>query len=388
MKQSAKLLFVFILLFALSALSNAQDGSVVKTKSFNVDKGGVLNVAVSSGDIFISTWNKNEVGIKIKADDNDILNNISTTLAGNTVKIKSDRSNHWNWSGNVSIFINIPTDFNTEINTMGGDVRQTGDLKGTATIFTAGGDVTIGNVTGRTTLKSNGGDITTGNIGNDLNLSTNGGDVRTGIINGKANINTMGGDITIKSAGSSTNVSTMGGDINIGNIGGKAQIKTMGGSIEVGKVSGNASINTYGGDISLSGAKGSIDATTYGGGIRMTNLIGSVNADTKSGDVYIELNPSENGASKIKSMNGNVTLYLPANAKVYVSATVLARHYNKYEDEKDLSDLIRSDFGTQSQLLTQDRKGDKIITKYSINGGGNSNIEIYTVNGTIEIKKK
>jgi hypothetical protein len=387
MKQSAKLLFVFILLFAFSAVSNAQDGSVVKTKSFNVDKGGTLNVTISSGDISISTWNKNEVGIKIKADDNDILNNISTSLVGNTVKIKSDRSNHWNWSGNISIFINIPSDFNTEVNTQGGDIRQTGDLKGTATIFTAGGDVTLGNVTETASIKSNGGDITTGNIGNDLNLSTNGGDVRTGKINGKANISTMGGDINVKSAGNKINVSTMGGDINIGNIGGNAQIKTMGGSIEVGKISGNASVNTYGGDISLSGAKGSIDATTYGGSIRMTNITGSVNADTKSGDVYIELNPSDNRTSKIKSMNGNVTLYLPANAKVYVSATVLARHYGQYED-KDLSDLIRSDFGAKNQLLTQDRKGDKIITKYSINGGGNGNIEIYTVNGSIEIKKK
>ena len=61
----------------------------------------------------------------------------------------------------------------------------------------------------------------------------------------------------------------------------------------------------------------------------MTNVTGSVNADTKSGDVYIELTPSGNGSSKIKSLNGNVILYLPANAKVNIMATVLARHYNR-----------------------------------------------------------
>lgn len=387
MKQSAKLLIVFTLLFVFSAVLKAQDGSFAKAKSFNVSAGGTLNVAVNSGDISISTWNKNEVSIKIRTDNNEDLENISTTLEGNTVKIKSDQRGRWGWSGKVSIYVSIPVEFNTEINTQGGDVRQSGDLRGTAAIFTAGGDITLSGVSGKTSLKSNGGDITTGDIGSDLSLSTNGGDVTTGMVRGKANISTMGGDIRIKGAAQSINVNTMGGDINIGKIDGKAEIKTMGGSITLGNISAGGSINTYGGDITLSGAGGDIDATTYGGSIQMKNINGSVTADTKSGDIYIDLNPPSGSTSKLKSLNGNVTLTLPADAKVNITATVLARRFGRH-DREELKDQIRSDFGTQNQLLTQDRKGDKIIAQYSINGGGNGIIEIYTVNGTITIKKK
>ena len=391
MKKSYLILKIFAFLFCLSALTNAQNNTGISqntpgTKSFNVKKGGTLNVSITSGDVRVTTWNKNEVNIKIDSNDKEDINSIKATLDGNTVTVKNNYSNSWGWSGDISLRISIPSDFNTEIHTQSGDVRQTGSLQGTTNIFTAGGDIRVGDVSGKTILKSNGGDITTGNIGNELILSTNGGDVRTGTVSGKTNISTMGGSINVSKAGEDLHAQTMGGDINIGNVEGTVDLKTMGGSIGLGKVSGNVTMNTYGGDLSLSGATGDVEATTFGGSIRLNNITGSVNADTKSGDVYVELNPSGNGSSKIKSLNGNVVLYLQANAKVNIMATVLARHYDRY-NENELMNLIHSDFESKN-LLTDDRRGDKIVAKYSINGGGSYNIEIYTVNGSIKIKKK
>ncbi len=391
MKKSYLIIKIFALLFCLSALTNAQNNTGISqntpgTKSFNVKKGGTLNVSITSGDVRVTTWNKNEVNIKIDSNDKEDINSIKATLDGNTVTVKNNYSNSWGWSGDISLRISIPSDFNTEIHTQSGDVRQTGSLQGTTNIFTAGGDIRVGDVSGKTILKSNGGDITTGNIGNELILSTNGGDVRTGTVSGKTNISTMGGSINVSKAGEDLHAQTMGGDINIGNVEGTVDLKTMGGSIGLGKVSGNVTMNTYGGDLSLSGATGDVEATTFGGSIRLNNITGSVNADTKSGDVYVELNPSGNGSSKIKSLNGNVVLYLQANAKVNIMATVLARHYDRY-NENELMNLIHSDFESKN-LLTDDRRGDKIVAKYSINGGGSYNIEIYTVNGSIKIKKK
>ena len=391
MKTSYLILKTFVILSFLPALINAQGNTGISqntrgTKFFNVNKGGTLNVSITSGDVRVTTWNKNEVNIKIDSDDKEDINNIKATLDGNTVTVKNNYSNSWGWSGDISLRVSVPSDFNTEIHTQSGDVVQTGSLKGTTTVFTAGGNIKVGDVSGRTTLKSNGGDITTGSIGDELTLSTNGGDVRTGTVGGEINISTMGGSINVSKADKDLSANTMGGDINVGNVGGTVDVKTMGGSIGLGKVSGNATMNTYGGDLSLSGANGDVEATTFGGSIRLTNVTGSVNANTKSGDVYIELTPSGNSSSKIKSLNGNVVLYLPANAKVNIMATVLARHYDRY-NENELMDLIHSDFESKN-LLTDDRRGDKIVAKYSINGGGSNNIEIYTVNGSIKIKKK
>jgi len=384
MKKSGILLVVFILLIGLSVLTNAQDGSDIKTKSFNVKKGGTLYVNLTEGDVKISTWDKNEVYIKIKSDDRKKISGISLTLEDNTVKISNRDGGGWGWSGDITVNVSIPSEFNVEVNTQSGDVSQTGNLKGTATVFTAGGDIRLQGVTGKTVLKSNGGDITTGNIGDDLLLSTNGGDVNTGYVSGITNIKTMGGDITVTTASKDLIVTTMGGDINIGNVGGKAEVKTMGGSISVKKISGDAIIDTYGGDISLSGATGNIEATTYGGNIRMSNISGAVNLDTKSGDIYLELNPSENNNSKIRTMNGGVRIYLPSNTKATINATVSGRNYNEYRDRKP-GNTIRSDFEAKS--FTSNDRRDKIEAKYILNGGGKT-ITIISFNGNIEIRKK
>lgn len=393
MKKSNLTIKTFGILFCLSLMINAQsntglsqNNSGSKTKSFNVNKGGTLDVQISTGDIKIAVWDKNEVNIKIASEDKEDINGINATLENNTVKIRNDHSSWGGLSGDISLTINIPSDFNVDINTQSGDIIQNGSLKGTANIFTSGGDIKTGDVSGQTNLKSNGGDITTGNIGDELTISTNGGDVRTGVVSGKLSINTMGGSINVNKADKDLNVNTMGGDINVGNVGGTADVKTMGGSIGIGKVSGNANINTYGGEISLSGATGNIEANTYGGNINLKNINGFVNADTKSGNIYIELNPS-GGNSKIKSLNGNVVLYLPSNAKVNVSATVISRPYNKNDETKEMMKLIHSDFETIN-LSTVDLRGNKIIANYAINGGGKNYIEIYTINGSIQIKKK
>jgi Toastrack DUF4097 len=392
MKKSNLPLMLFAVMFGLSLMINAQDNTGIsqnntaaKSKSFNVNKGGTLNVQITSGDIKITTSDKNEVNIKIASEDKEDINNITATLENNTVKIRNNYSSWGGWTGgDISLNISIPSEFNIDINTQSGDVTENGNLKGTATIFTAGGDIMTGDISGRTNLKSSGGDITTGNIGSGLQLSTNGGDVKTGSVGGKAEINTMGGSINVVSAGKDLVANTMGGDISIGNVGGTADVKTMGGSVGIGKVLGNTNINTYGGDISLSGARGKIDANTYGGNINLKDIQGSINADTKSGDVYIELNPSGDANSNIKSMNGNITLYLSANAKANIHATIVGRGFNKYMD-KNPENMIRSDF--ESKTFVNEDKSDKIEATYVINGGG-PKIDLYSVNGSIEIRKK
>jgi len=382
MKKSILITTIFSFMFFSSLQVNAQDNADTKTRSFNVNKGGTLNISLNAGDVKITTWNKNEVSVKIVSEDKEEINKIFSSLENNTVKISNKGNWGWGWTGDLIIYVSIPSEFNTEIKTQSGDVSQKGYLKGRANIFTAGGDITIEDVSGQTVLKSNGGDIRTGNVDDDLTLSTNGGDITTGNVKGKTIISTMGGSINVKNSGKDLNVNTMGGDIKIGDVGGKAEIKTMGGDISVKNISGNGSISTYGGDITLSGAKGLIEATTYGGDIRMNNITGSVKLDTKSGDIYLELNPSGNNQSEIKTMNGGIKLILPANAKAEIKATARDRGFGKYNNSDQ---NIISDFDSKT-FVTDDRKNETQVT-YLINGGGNG-IELFSINGTIEIRKK
>jgi hypothetical protein len=58
-------------LFAISQACAGEEGT--RSKSFNVSKGGTIEISTSVGDIRISTWEKNEVYVNIEGlDDEDI----------------------------------------------------------------------------------------------------------------------------------------------------------------------------------------------------------------------------------------------------------------------------------------------------------------------------
>ena len=101
-------------------------------------------------------------------------------------------------------------------------------------------------------------------------------------------------------------------------------------------------------------------------------------ATTAGGDIYVELDPTNAGRSELETAGGDITLYLPAGAKVTIEARI------KIRDRWDEDDYeITSDFKAESQ----DRDKREVTARYVINGGGKV-ITIETVNGDIDILKK
>jgi DUF4097 and DUF4098 domain-containing protein YvlB len=190
----------------------------------------------------------------------------------------------------------------------------------------------------------------------------------------------MGGEIRLRDVESGLEVKTYGGEIEIGDIGGDADVVTYGGDIRVENVAGSAVLDTYGGDIRLSSASGMVDVNTYGGDLTLYNITGSVDAKTAAGDIYVELNPSGKGRSRIETSNGSVELVLPASAKADIEAEISVKGYrNNYRDFE-----IKSDFETVDNGESRSKK--EIFAIYKLNGGGEK-IYIKTVNSNIEIRK-
>ena len=360
-------------------LQKSNDPQGESTKSFTVSKGGKLYVNVNPGDIKISTWDKNEVVVKVRGVEESELKNVSMTLSNNTVTVKYNPE--WGWSDDVEFMFNIPVQFNVEAKTSGGDVKISSSITGEVEISSMGGDVSVQNVNGKATLSTQGGDVNTGNISGSLSLKTMGGDVKVGNVSGDyAKVTTMGGEITIGKVSSGINAVTYGGDIKIDGIGGDADIETMGGDISLKDIKGKVTMETKGGSITVKNCIGSLKANTYGGELDLRGISGSVDANSMSGDVYVEMNPSSGSKSRISTMNGEIELRLPSNAKADISAEI--KGYGNWKYMKD-EYSIDSDFPAKAST---GESGKKITGEYTVNGGG-ATIILKSTNGSIKIKK-
>ena len=379
-RQTSSFLATFLVVvpLLLSFIGFVEDDG--RTKSFNVGKGGTLEVTVDGGDIRINVWDKNEVLVKAEGLDESDLRRLEMTQSGNDVRVEL-RSRWSSHSGHSRFDITVPSQYNANLHTSGGDIDVRGTMNGTVKGSTSGGDVTLGNVTsGRVDLSTSGGNMRTGDIQADIRLSTSGGDIELGSVGGEANVNTSGGNIRVKSVGKSLKANTSGGNIDIGDVGGEAKVSTSGGDIKVRKVTGSATLSTSGGDIELGGASGSVKAHSSGGNLNLENITGSIDGSTSGGDVTAELRPTGKGRSKLSSSGGEITLSIPEDAKATVEATIRIQGWGRHDNEYTVHSEFKAD--------TYDKRGDpdEIRAVYKLNGGGEL-IELRTVNSDINIKK-
>ncbi len=362
---------LFTLTFALAS----EEGS--RSKSFNVSKGGTVEITTSVGDIRISTWEKNEVYVNIEGLDDEAIGQVKMSQNGNVVRV-SYRTRWGDGSGHARFNVNVPSQFNLDLNTSGGNLEVKGGLSGKIDGSTSGGDIKLGNVfSGPVNVSTSGGNITTDKLEGEGHLKTSGGDIHVGSVNGSLYVNTSGGNIRVEAVSKTIDAKTAGGDIIIGDVGGEARISTSGGNVDVGKVSGKATLNTAGGDIELKGAGGKVIARTSGGDVKLQNIIGSIDAKTAGGEVEAELIPSGKERSRLSSAGGDIRLYIDEKSKVTIEATIRLEGLNIFKHY-----VVKSEFPKESYETNE----DEINAVYKLNGGGEV-VELSTSNSNIEIHK-
>lgn len=130
------------------------------------------------------------------------------------------------------------------------------------------------------------------------------------------------------------------------------------------------SVETVNGDVSISGVSGKVVAESVNGDLDISDLEGDVELATVNGGVDADFTKCE-GQQKIKAetVNGRVTITLPEDADVRVSADTLNGGING------------RDFGleTDKGFVGSDLNGDI--------GDGSASLNVDTVNGSIKIRK-
>ncbi|MCY3553685.1 MAG: DUF4097 family beta strand repeat-containing protein [Gemmatimonadetes bacterium] len=306
---------------ALTEDQNRATGN--RTETFQVERDGRLDLNTRAGDITISTWSKNEAVVNVQGVPASGADDLRIRYEGGILRVDYD-SRRWsmNRSRGLRFKIDLPSDFDLDLRTGGGDIEVVGNLGGDVRSHTSGGDVTLRDIGGDVELTTSGGDIRVGTVGGDVHLQTSGGDIRVEKASADLDVQTSGGDIRIGHVGNELEAQTSGGDITIEYVGGKSRIRTSGGDIEIGELLANARITTSGGDIELRDAKGELQVKTAGGELELLNVTGSIDARTAGGEILAEITPEGSKGSSLISAGGDVVLYVDPEAKATIEARI------------------------------------------------------------------
>lgn len=264
MKSKNYLLFtrfalVTSVLLTLGFLSNLNAGELrtIQEKTIPTSPGKKLELSTSSGDVYVSTWDRPEVYVKISGNKraHDKMH-FMIDEGENGVKVLG-KSNSWFWFGwnvlYVKYEIKLPKSYSAYVKTSGGDIKIY-DLNGSIKFETSGGDINLVNTSGYTDLSTSGGDIKLENTKGDMKMETSGGDIQVRNFDGNLKASTSGGDMTLEGKGGRVEASTTGGDImlNFSDTNYGIDLETSGGDITVkvpGSFQASADLSTSGGEI-------------------------------------------------------------------------------------------------------------------------------------------
>ncbi|MGA3287736.1 MAG: DUF4097 family beta strand repeat-containing protein [Bacteroidota bacterium] len=362
MKKLLVFLMMNLVVASLSvAWKSSDDASDYQSKSFTVQKGGLLTVDVEPGAVRIESSSKDEVVVEAEGIDERHPDRLVMSQSGNDVTVKYRDSRH-----NVDrlVFtIKVPSKYNVNIQTSGGSVKQNDVLTGDFQAETKGGSIKIEHIVGKVDVETGGGSIKVEKVEGDAIMQTGGGSIETGLITGILNAKTGGGSITLRETG------------------GKVTASTGGGSVTVENAKEWIDISTGGGSVHVRGAKYGAKIKTGGGSIEMEDAVGLVDASTGGGSIKCELTPGSTGNSTIRTGGGEIQLALPENAKAIVEATINLNH-RWWRHHKKCT--IHSDFKADTYENKED--DDHIYAVYTLNGGGPT-ITLETSDSDIEILK-
>lgn len=264
MNKGKLVFFVFILLMSsLGCVKVSYDTAddnlmVLHEKSFPIAQDKLFKLTASSGLIQVTSWDKDEVYIKVSGNEKAKEKVDFTFNNGSEIieVIAKTRNSFLNLSFNnhkMKFEVKVPRRFNTEMKTSGGDI-YIDNIQGKQFIKTSGGDINARNLTGSFNAGTSGGDFKLDKISGQIKISTSGGDIEMKNFNGDVDASTSGGNIRLTGSDAKIVAHTSGGNINVDYTGENKgiEVSTSGGSISFilpSDFNASANFSTSGGDI-------------------------------------------------------------------------------------------------------------------------------------------
>lgn len=291
-------LFSFITTF--QTLKAQTDMDLYQEKTFPTSYGKTFTLGAVSGDSKITTWDREEISIKVYANreaQDKMKFEFKTDDSGIKLEEDAKDKNDRNAYKNIKIRyeISMPRRYNTTIATASGDL-DLGSLEGNVKYTSASGDINSSGVTGNVKISTASGDINLSSVTGETEISTASGEINCSSLAGDITASTASGDIVLSGNRGALEISTASGDITINYSGSNlgTKLSSVSGDIHFnysGDFAADLKANTLSGDIELAGnitahdpserKRKNIEAKINGGGERL-------NCATVSGDINIK----------------------------------------------------------------------------------------------------
>ena len=265
--MSKAVLFIMSILISAFTFSCARNHTyfgddnlpLLQEKTFQISPGKTLELSTSGGNVEISTWDKNEVHVKIYGNERakskvEFIFNNSEDRVEVTAKTRNSFLGFGNSGIKMKFEVMVPSNFNPRIHTSGGNIKLA-DLNGNPELKTSGGNISVRNTSGNIRTNTSGGEIEVEKISGNSRLSTSGGNISVKDFTGDLDVNTSGGNIHLQGRDSKIHAETSGGDIHLEYMGQNQGIdlRTSGGNVSIelpADFNASAYLSTSGGRIS------------------------------------------------------------------------------------------------------------------------------------------
>jgi DUF4097 and DUF4098 domain-containing protein YvlB len=165
--------------------------------TFRMDKGGVVDLSVTFGDIIVTGTSGTNVRIRATAPSGRVRLRASATLA--TLRTSGDRGGR----DDVRYEVTVPAGIRVLMHNTHGDLTVTG-LKGDLEAVNISGDINITDMTGLAKIESVSGDIIATGLSGGARIETASGDVRISDATGELLIDNTSGTTVLSNVRSSS----------------------------------------------------------------------------------------------------------------------------------------------------------------------------------------
>lgn len=349
-------------------------------KEQDASPGELLRLDLEAGaSVDIKAWNRNAVKVTASGRDAGASSDIEISLSrsGGKHTLRSEYAgNRKSWSSRLSFDVFVPSTFDIDIDSTGGDISIDG-VEGRFEGKTMGGGIELTNLRGVARLETMGGAIEVSDSDLDGKVSTMGGKVMIRDVVGDLDGSSMGGNVSLVRV-TRRNGSGTGDTVNI---------STMGGAVSVDDAPAGARLHTMGGKISVDSAREFVDAKTMGGNIDIASIEGWVKAVTMGGDVDVRVvgEGSDGADIHLESMGGDIRLIVPPGfgMELDIELAYTKRHVGKHDIRTDVP-FQRSE---SPNWIDDHGSPRKIIYGTGTVGDGRHKVKIRTINGDVVINE-
>jgi DUF4097 and DUF4098 domain-containing protein YvlB len=189
-----------LMLIGLMLVGLAEAKSAPVFQSFDVARGGTLELVSDAGDLQIESHTKDTVEVTVENNSDNDNFTVNFKQTGSDVTITGDRKKRswWGSSSNIRFTIKVPDQYNLTLKTGGGSISLS-DLKGQVNARTSGGSIYLGKIIGDVTVKTSGGSIRVDEVAGNINAHTSGGSIKATLTQqpkSNCRLTTSGGSLT------------------------------------------------------------------------------------------------------------------------------------------------------------------------------------------------